>query len=46
VHRRPARTALRIGPGARITHRVEITSPAQIDAEVGRWLKAAYDLEQ
>jgi Domain of unknown function (DUF5655)/Domain of unknown function (DUF4287) len=31
--------------GDRITHRVEITSPAQIDAEVRRWLKAAYDLD-
>jgi Domain of unknown function (DUF5655)/Domain of unknown function (DUF4287) len=32
--------------GDRITHRVEITSLAQIDAEVKRWLKAAYDLDQ
>ncbi len=31
--------------GDRITHRVEITSPAQIDAEVKRWLKTAYDLD-
>lgn len=31
--------------GDRITHRVEITAPAQIDAEVKRWLKTAYDLD-
>ena len=31
--------------GDRITHRVEITSPSQIDAEVKRWLKTAYDLD-
>lgn len=31
--------------GDRITHRVEITSPAQIDAEVKNWLKTAYDLD-
>ncbi len=31
--------------GDRITHRVEITSPSQVDAEVKRWLKAAYDLD-
>jgi len=31
--------------GDRITHRVEITSPAEIDAEVKRWLKTAYDLD-
>jgi hypothetical protein len=27
----------------RITHRIEITSLADIDAEVKRWLKVAYD---
>ena len=32
--------------GDRITHRVEITSPAQVDAEVKRWLKTAYDLDK
>ena len=31
--------------GDRITHRVEITAPGQIDAEVRRWLKTAYDLD-
>jgi len=31
--------------GDRITHRVEITSPSQIDAEVKRWLRTAYDLD-
>jgi hypothetical protein len=29
----------------RITHRIEITAPAQIDAEVKKWLKTAYDLD-
>lgn len=29
----------------RITHRIELTSPAQIDAEVKKWLKTAYDLD-
>ena len=29
----------------RITHRIELTSPSQIDAEVKRWLKTAYDLD-
>jgi hypothetical protein len=28
-----------------ITHRIELTSPAQIDAEVRKWLKTAYDLD-
>ena len=32
--------------GDRITHRVEITSPSQVDAEVNRWLKTAYDLDK
>ena len=31
--------------GDRITHRIEITSPKEIDAEVKRWLKTAYDLD-
>ncbi|HVN09549.1 MAG TPA: DUF5655 domain-containing protein [Patescibacteria group bacterium] len=31
--------------GDRITHRVEITSPAQVDAEVKSWLKTAYELD-
>lgn len=30
----------------RITHRIEITSPEQIDTEVAKWLKAAYDLDK
>ena len=29
----------------RITHRIELTSTAQIDAEVKKWLKTAYDLD-
>jgi len=29
----------------RITHRIEITSVEQIDAEVRKWLKTAYDLD-
>lgn len=29
----------------RITHRIELTSPAQIDDEVKKWLKTAYDLD-
>jgi hypothetical protein len=31
--------------GDRITHRIEITSPADIDDEVKRWLKKAYELD-
>jgi len=31
--------------GDRITHRIKITSTADIDAEVKRWLKTAYDLD-
>lgn len=31
--------------GDRITHRIAITAPADIDTEVKRWLKAAYDLD-
>ena len=30
----------------RITHRIEITASEQIDAEVRKWLKTAYDLNQ
>jgi len=30
----------------RITHRMEITSAEQIDSEVKKWLKTAYDLDQ
>ena len=29
----------------RITHRIEITSPGEIDSEVKKWLKTAYDLD-
>jgi len=29
----------------RITHRMEVTSPAQIDAELKKWLQAAYHLD-
>jgi uncharacterized protein DUF5655 len=29
----------------RITHRVELTSASQIDGEVKKWLKTAYDLD-
>lgn len=29
----------------RITHRIELTSTSQIDAEVKKWLKTAYDLD-
>jgi hypothetical protein len=29
----------------RITHRIEITAPEQIDGEVKKWLKTAYDLD-
>jgi len=29
----------------RITHRIEITAPQDIDAEVKRWLKTAYELD-
>jgi len=31
--------------GDRITHRIEITSKADIDGEVKRWLKKAYELD-
>jgi hypothetical protein len=29
----------------RITHRIVLTSPSQIDSEVKKWLKTAYDLD-
>ena len=29
----------------RITHRIEITDAKQIDADVNKWLKTAYDLD-
>jgi hypothetical protein len=29
----------------RITHRIEIRATAQIDGEVKKWLKTAYDLD-
>jgi len=29
----------------RITHRIELSSPAQIDSDLTRWLRAAYDLD-
>jgi hypothetical protein len=29
----------------RITHRIELTSPAQIDPDLKKWLRAAYDLD-
>ena len=29
----------------RITHRIELTSTTQVDAEVRKWLKTAYDLD-
>jgi hypothetical protein len=31
--------------GDRITHRIPITTPAEIDEEVKHWLKVAYDLD-
>jgi hypothetical protein len=30
----------------RITHRIEITSPKDIDAEVKKWLKVAYEMDR
>jgi len=30
----------------RIMHRIEITAAEQIDGEVKKWLKTAYDLDQ
>lgn len=45
----PAKTRLIDTGGAakkdRITHKIEITSVDEIDAEVQRWLKVAYDLD-
>jgi hypothetical protein len=29
----------------RITHKIELTSPVQVDAEVARWMRAAYELD-
>jgi hypothetical protein len=29
----------------RITHRIELTSPTLIDADLKKWLRAAYDLD-
>jgi hypothetical protein len=29
----------------RITHKIELTSPAEVDAEVSRWMRAAYELD-
>lgn len=29
----------------RITHRIELKAPGEIHAEVGKWLKTAYDLD-
>ncbi len=34
-----------LAKGDRITHRIPLTSVAEIDAEVKRWLKAAHDLD-
>jgi hypothetical protein len=34
-----------LAKGDRITHRIEISSIAEIDAEVQEWLKIAYDLD-
>ena len=31
--------------GDRITHRIEVTSPGDIDADLKRWLKKAYELD-
>lgn len=30
----------------RITHKIELTSPADVDAEVARWLRTAYELDR
>jgi hypothetical protein len=35
-----------LAKGDRITHRIAIASLAEIDAEVKRWLKAAYGMDQ
>jgi hypothetical protein len=34
-----------LAKGDRITHRFEITSPGEIDGEVRKWLKTAYELD-
>jgi hypothetical protein len=34
-----------LAKGDRITHRIEITSPGEIDAEVKKWLKTAYEMD-
>ncbi len=34
-----------LAKGDRITHRIPITSPSEIDAEVKRWLKTAYHFD-
>ncbi len=34
-----------LAKGDRITHRIPLTSLSEIDAEVKRWLKAAYHLD-
>lgn len=34
-----------LAQGDRITHRIPITSPSEIDAEVKRWLKTAYHFD-
>lgn len=47
VKKKPPQRLLDTGglaKGDRITHRIEITSLADIDAEVKEWLKIAYDL--
>lgn len=31
--------------GDRITHRIEITAPGDIDGELTRWMKSAYELD-
>ena len=31
--------------GGRVTHRISLRSPKDVDAEVRRWLRAAYDLD-
>jgi hypothetical protein len=30
----------------RITHRIEVSSPDQIDDDLKKWLRAAYDLDR
>jgi hypothetical protein len=34
-----------LAKGDRITHRFEVTSPGEIDGEVRKWLKTAYELD-